>query len=187
MKFIKSALEGVYIIEPKLIGDERGWFAETFRSDLFKKNIGEIDFIQDNESLSGRGVVRGLHYQLPPFAQAKLVRVVEGRVIDVAVDIREGSPTFGQHVAVELSDANRRQLFIPRGFAHGFSVLSELARLQYRVDNSYAPNHEGGVAFNDPTLGIDWVVDESEMVLSDKDRAQPLLKDAKLFVYGEGC
>lgn len=185
MKYLETALEGVYIVEPKVFGDERGWFAETFRLDLFREIVPNVEFVQENESFSEGTVVRGLHYQLPPFAQAKLVRVVEGRVLDVAVDIREGSPTFGEHVAVELSDKNQRQLFVPRGFAHGFAVLGKRARLQYKCDNYYAPHAEGGVLFSDPAIGIDWGVELSEAIMSQKDMEQPLLKDAKLFTYGE--
>ena len=183
MEFIPTHIPDVIIIEPRVFGDERGYFMESFRSDMFVRQVSGVTFVQDNESMSMRGVLRGLHYQLPPFAQAKLVRAVSGRVLDVAVDIRKNSPTFGQHVAVELSGQNNRQLFIPGGFAHGFVVRSENAVVQYKVDNWYSPDHERGIAFDDPDLGIDWGLPEEELILSDKDMAHPLLQDAVVFDY----
>jgi dTDP-4-dehydrorhamnose 3,5-epimerase len=181
MKFIPTKIPDVIIIEPKVFGDDRGYFMESFRQDLFDKEIPGIDFIQDNESLSVFGVLRGLHYQLPPFAQSKLVRVVKGKVLDVAVDIRKNSPTFGKHASVELSEHNKRQLFVPRGFAHGFVVLSDSAVFQYKVDNLYSGEHDRGIAFDDPEIGIDWGLPIDKLVLSDKDTQNPLLKDAELF------
>lgn len=187
MNFIKTDISDVIIIEPKVFGDARGYFTETFRRDKFEEAIGySVDFLQDNESKSSYGVFRGLHYQLPPFAQSKLVRVVSGRVLDVAVDIRKGSPTFGQHVAVELSGENKRQVFVPRGFAHGFVVLSETAVFVYKVDNYYSAESDSGIAYNDPALNIDWQLDANVLQLSEKDQRQPLLSDAdRLFDYGE--
>ncbi len=170
MKFIKTKIRGVIIIEPKVFGDERGYFFESFNQKEFEENIGKINFIQDNESESFRGVLRGLHFQKPPFEQAKLVRCIKGKVLDVAVDIRENSKTFGQHVSVELSGENKRQLFIPRGFAHGFVVLSEKATIAYKVDNDYAPNYESGIIWNDKDLNINWQLNENELTLSDKDK-----------------
>ena len=185
MKYTKTAIADVILIEPKVFGDERGYFVETFRADTFEAETGiKTAFVQDNESRSGYGVLRGLHYQLPPHAQSKLVRVIEGRVLDVAVDIRKGSPTFGQHVCMELSAENKHQLFIPRGFAHGFVVLSETAIFSYKVDNYYSPECDRGIKFDDPQLGIDWKIAASELVLSDKDKTQPLLHDTlDLFDY----
>ncbi|MCA1743285.1 MAG: dTDP-4-dehydrorhamnose 3,5-epimerase [Desulfovibrionales bacterium] len=181
MKFKPTQIPDVIIIEPKIFGDGRGYFQESFRKDLFEKEIPGVKFIQDNESMSLFGVLRGLHYQLPPFDQAKLVRVVTGKVLDVAVDIRRNSPTFGRHVSIELSEENKRQLFIPRGFAHGFLVLSEKSIFQYKVDNYYSKEHDRGLAFDDPALGIDWVIDREKIMLSEKDQNNPLLKDAQLF------
>lgn len=181
MKFIPTHIPDVIIIEPKLWNDPRGYFFESYRDDLFQQQIGKIDWVQDNESYSTYGTLRGLHYQLTPHAQSKLVRVIQGKVLDVAVDIRQSSPTFGQHVAVELSADNKRQLFIPRGFAHGFVVLSETAIFQYKVDNYYNKDCDRGIAFNDPALGIDWKIDLAQVQLSDKDSKQPLLKDAEVF------
>lgn len=169
MNFIKLDIDGVWIIEPRRFGDARGYFAETFKKSEFTQHIGQIDFIQDNESVSSKGVLRGLHFQKREFSQAKLVRVSQGAVLDVAVDLRGSSPTFGRHVAVELSAENGRQLFIPRGFAHGFVVLSEIAQFQYKVDNVYAPQAEATLRFDDPQLGINWPVSTSEMLLSEKD------------------
>jgi len=183
MKFIKTEISEVVIIEPKLFGDSRGYFMETFRKELFKKNIREIDFIQDNESKSKRGVLRGLHYQLPPFAQSKLVRVISGSVIDIAVDIRRGSPTFGKYVAVELSEDNKRELFIPRGFAHGFLVTSDEAIFSYKVDNYYSPKYDRNIRFDDPEINIDWNFPKDEILVSDKDKNAPFLKDAEVFKY----
>lgn len=185
MEVIKTEIEGVVIIEPKIFGDERGYFFESFNAAEFAGKVGEnIVFVQDNESKSKYGVLRGLHFQKGKFAQSKLTRVVEGRVIDVAVDIRRGSPTFGKHVAVELSKENKRQLFIPRGFAHGFAVLSEEAVFQYKCDNLYAPDHEGAIAWNDPKIGIDWQIRPEDVILSEKDRKHPTLDEAEeLFDY----
>ncbi|MBS9768829.1 MAG: dTDP-4-dehydrorhamnose 3,5-epimerase [Flavobacteriaceae bacterium] len=170
MKFIKTKIEDVIIIEPKVFGDERGCFFESFNQKEFEENIGEINFIQDNESKSKKGVLRGLHFQKPPFAQAKLVRCIKGKVLDVAVDIRKNSKTFGQHIAVELSEKNKKQLFIPRGFAHGFAVLSEEAIFAYKVDNIYKPDYESGIVWNDKDLNIDWKLNENELILSEKDK-----------------
>jgi len=183
MKFIKTHLPEVIIIEPKVFEDERGYFMETFRQDLFEKNIQKINFIQENESKSKKGVLRGLHYQLPPFAQSKLVRVIKGSVIDVAVDIRKGSPTFGKYVALELSEKNKRQLFIPRGFAHGFLVTSDEAIFSYKVDNYYSPKCDRSIRFDDPTININWNFPENEIVVSNKDKNAPYLKDAEVFEY----
>ena len=168
------------LIEPDVHGDSRGYFVETFRQDLFEEAVGyKVDFVQDNESKSSKGVLRGLHYQLPPYAQAKLVRVVDGAVLDVAVDIRKSSPTFGQYVSAELTSENKRQLFIPHGFAHGFVVLSDSATFAYKVDNYYAPEHDRGIAFNDSDLNIDWQLPSNMLRLSDKDQSHPGLADAK--------
>ena len=186
MKVIKTDIEGVVIIEPRVSGDHRGYFFESFSEREFSENVREVKFVQDNESKSGYGVLRGLHFQKPPHAQSKLVRVVKGAVLDVAVDIRRGSPTFGKHVAVELSEANHRQLFIPRGFAHGFVVLADEVIFQYKCDNFYAPEYEGAIAWDDPDLGIDWKVPADKLILSDKDKNHPRLKDASgLFDYNE--
>lgn len=186
MNFIKTGIEGVVIIEPRLFNDARGYFFESFSQREFDEAIRRVRFVQDNESRSSRGVVRGLHFQKPPFAQSKLVRVISGAVLDVAVDIRRGSPTFGRHVAVELSGENHRQVFIPRGFAHGFSVLTESVVFQYKCDNYYSPESEGAIAWDDPDLGIDWRIDSSNVILSDKDRCHPRLRDAGwLFDYNE--
>lgn len=185
MEVIKTEIEGVVIIEPKIFGDERGYFFESFNAAEFAGKVGvNTVFVQDNESKSKYGVLRGLHFQKGEFAQSKLTRVVEGRVIDVAVDIRLGSPTFGKYVAVELSKENKRQLFIPRGFAHGFAVLSEEAVFQYKCDNLYAPDHEGAIAWNDPKIGIDWQIRPEDVILSEKDRKHPTLDEAEeLFDY----
>lgn len=181
MNFIETDIKGVFIIEPKVFADSRGYFMESYRQSDFEKHIGKIDFIQDNESKSSYGVLRGLHYQLPPHAQSKLVRVIKGKVLDVAIDIRKSSPTFGKHIAVELSEDNKRQLFIPRGFAHGFLVLSQEAIFMYKVDNSYAPQSEGSVIYNDPTIGINWGMPVNDIALSAKDTNAPLLEKAVLF------
>ena len=181
MQFIQTSIPDVVIIEPKLWNDPRGYFFESYRDDLFQQHIGKIDWLQDNESYSTYGTLRGLHYQLAPHAQSKLVRVIQGKVLDVAVDIRQSSPTFGQHVAVELSADNKRQLFIPRGFAHGFVVLSETAIFQYKVDNYYNKDCDRGIAFNDPALGINWQIDLAQVQLSDKDSKQPVLNNAEVF------
>ena len=168
------------IIEPKVFGDNRGYFLESFSEKVFKEQVADVDFVQDNESRSCYGVLRGLHFQKPPHAQAKLVRVVKGRVLDVAVDIRKGSPTFGKYAAVELTEDNHRQLFIPRGFAHGFAVLSDEAVFQYKCDNYYAPQCEGALAWDDPDLGIDWILPADKVILSAKDAMNPLLKEADI-------
>ncbi|WP_018110004.1 dTDP-4-dehydrorhamnose 3,5-epimerase [Bacteroides propionicifaciens] len=170
MNVITTNLSGVYVFEPKKFIDSRGYFMESYNKQLLKEYIGDINFVQDNESKSTYGVVRGLHFQKPPFAQAKLVRVVHGKVLDIAVDIRKGSPTFGQHFAIELSDENHRQLFIPRGFAHGFSVLSNEVVFQYKCDNYYQPSSEGAVLWNDSELNINWAIDNEHVILSDKDK-----------------
>lgn len=170
MNIIKTDIEGVVIIEPKVFGDSRGYFFESYSQRDFNSLVGEVNFVQDNESKSCYGVIRGLHFQKPPFEQSKLVRVVKGKVLDVAVDIREGSPTFGKHVAIELSEDNHRQLFIPKGFAHGFSVLSEEAVFQYKCDNFYAPEYEGAIAWDDPALGIDWRIPVDKVIISEKDK-----------------
>ena len=180
MNIIETEIQGVYIIEPKVFGDSRGYFFESFSKKEFESKVGPVEFVQDNESKSCYGVVRGLHFQKPPHAQAKLVRVVKGKVLDVAVDLRKDSPTYGRHVAVELSEDNHRQVFIPKGFAHGFSVLSEEAVVQYKCDDYYAPETEGAVAWNDPELNIDWRVPADMMILSEKDKRHPELKDLKL-------
>ena len=180
MNIIETEIQGVFIIEPKVFGDSRGYFFESFSKKEFDSKIGPVEFVQDNESKSCYGVVRGLHFQKPPHAQAKLVRVVKGKVLDVAVDLRKDSPTYGKHVAVELSEDNHRQVFIPKGFAHGFSVLSEEAVFQYKCDDYYAPETEGAVAWNDPELNIDWRIPADKMILSEKDKRHPELKDLKL-------
>lgn len=177
MNVICTLIKGVFIIEPRVFNDPRGYFFESYNQKVFDEKIGPIRFVQDNESSSSYGVLRGLHFQKPPFAQSKLVRVISGKVIDVAVDIRAGSPTYGQHVTVELSGENHRQFFIPRGFAHGFVVLSETALFQYKCDNFYAPQSEGAIAWNDPDLAIDWRIPADRILLSEKDRHHPLLKD----------
>ena len=177
MKVIKTAIEGVYIIEPKVFGDARGYFFESFSEREFKEKVGDIYFVQDNESMSKYGVMRGLHFQRPPYAQSKLVRCVKGKVIDVAVDIRKGSPTYGQHVATLLTEENHRQFFIPQGFAHGFAVLSESAVFQYKCDNFYHPEADGGISILDESLGIDWGLTMEEALLSEKDTKHPKLAE----------
>ncbi len=172
MNIIKTAIEGLVIIEPRVFGDSRGYFFESYNARDFAQ-VADITFVQDNESRSCYGVVRGLHFQKPPYAQSKLVRVVEGRVLDVAVDIRRNSPTYGQHVAIELTADNHRQLFLPQGMAHGFAVLSETAVFQYKCDNLYHPESEGAIAWNDPTLAIDWYLPAADVILSDKDKNHP--------------
>jgi len=181
MDYKETSIKGVYVIEPRVFKDSRGYFMEAWKQAEFDEHIGHVTFIQDNESKSSRGVLRGLHYQKGAFSQAKLVRVIKGRVLDVAVDIRRSSPTFGQHVKVELSEENKRQFFIPRGFAHGFLVLSDEAIFTYKVDNVYAPQAEAGIRWNDPSLGIEWPIDPAEVLTSDKDLRQPLLSEAELF------
>lgn len=180
MKFIAQSIPDVFIIESIVHGDYRGYFIETFRQDELEDAIGhKVHFVQDNESKSSKGVLRGLHYQLAPRAQSKLVRVIEGSVLDVAVDIRRNSPTFGQYVAVELTEDNKKQMFIPRGFAHGFVVLSETATFSYKVDNYYSPEHDRGLAFDDAQLNIDWILASENLLLSDKDTEQPSLSELK--------
>lgn len=186
MKFTRTEIEDIVIIDPLVHGDERGYFVETFRQDKLEAFLGyPVNFCQDNESKSSRGVLRGLHYQLGSSAQSKLVRAIKGSVLDVAVDIRKGSPTFGKHVAVELSEENKRQLFIPKGFAHAFVVLEDDTVFAYKVDNYYSPENDRGIAFDDPAIGIDWKIDKNLLNLSEKDTKQPLLKEADLFIYGE--
>ena len=180
MNVIQTEIPGVVIIEPKIFGDSRGYFYESFSEREFVEKVCDTHFVQDNQSKSGYGVVRGLHFQKPPHTQAKLVRVIKGRVLDVAVDVRKGSPTYGKHVAVELTEDNHRQFFVPKGFAHGFAVLSEEAVFQYKCDNYYAPQSEGAVLWNDPDLGIDWGIPADQALLSEKDSKHPCLKDADI-------
>lgn len=177
MNVIKTDIEGVVIIEPRLFKDDRGYFFESFSQREFEEKVRKISFVQDNESMSSYGVMRGLHFQRPPFTQSKLVRCVKGRVLDVAVDIRKGSPTYGQHVAVELTEDNHRQFFVPRGFAHGFAVLSETAVFQYKCDNFYAPETDGGISIKDESLGINWQIPVENAILSEKDLKYICLKD----------
>ena len=177
MTYKETAISGVWVIEPKVFTDQRGYFKVAFKQDEFESIVGEIHFVQDNESCSSKGVLRGLHYQLAPYAQAKLVRVIKGRVLDVAVDIRKGSPTYGKHVALELTEDNHRQFFIPKGFAHGFAVLSETAVFQYKCDNFYHPEADGGISILDNTLGIDWKIPTEHANLSEKDTKHEMLKD----------
>lgn len=187
MNFIKTEIEGVYIIEPKVFGDARGYFFEAFSQREFNENVCETVFVQDNQSKSRYGVLRGLHFQKPPYTQAKLVSCVRGKVLDVAVDIRKGSPTFGRYVAVELSDENHRMFFVPKGFAHGFSVLSDIAIFQYKCDNYYAPQSEGAIIWNDPDINIDWHIPATDIILSEKDRKHPFLKELDSpFTFAEG-
>jgi dTDP-4-dehydrorhamnose 3,5-epimerase len=186
MIFTRTHIPDIVICQPKVLGDARGYFCEMFRQDRFNEYFRHsMDFCQENESKSSYGVLRGLHYQMPPFAQTKLVRVLEGRVLDVAVDIRAGSPYFGQHVSFELNSENKQQLLIPRGFAHGFVVLSEHATFSYKVDNFYNPELERGIAFDDPALGIDWQVGAGQLKRSPKDAELPLLKDTEVFQYSD--
>ena len=177
MEVIETSIEGVVIIEPRVYSDARGYFFESYSHREFEEKVRKINFVQDNESMSSYGVMRGLHFQRPPFSQSKLVRCVKGRVLDVAVDIRKGSPTYGQHVAVELTEDKHRQFFVPRGFAHGFAVLSETAVFQYKCDNFYAPQSDGGISILDGSLGIDWNIPVDRAILSEKDTRHPLLKD----------
>lgn len=177
MDFIKKDIEGVFVVVPKRFGDARGYFMESFKQNEFEANVGKVNFIQDNESVSTRGVLRGLHFQKGEYSQAKLVRVSQGEVLDVIVDLRAGSPTFGKHVAERLSQENGHQLFVPRGFAHGFVVLSDTAQFQYKVDNIYAPAFEATLRFDDPALGIDWIISKEEMLLSEKDMRGVSLAD----------
>ena len=183
MEYIKTEIEGVWVIEPKVFNDQRGYFFEAFKQAEFDEHIGyHVEFIQDNESKSSFGVLRGLHYQKGEHSQAKLVRVIKGKVIDVAVDLRKSSPTFGKYVAVELSEDNKRQFFVPRGFAHGFLVLSDEAIFTYKVDNVYSPQTEASLRWNDETVGVKWPIDAKDVILSDKDLNKGLsLKDAKVF------
>lgn len=181
MNYIKTEIEGVFIIEPRIFGDNRGYFFESFVQSEFEEKVCKTTFVQDNESKSSYGVLRGLHFQKPPYTQSKLIWVVKGRVWDIAVDIRRSSPTFGKHIGIELSEDNHRQLFIPKGFAHGFVVLSEEAVFQYKCDNYYAPQSEGAIIWNDPELGIDWKIPAEDIILSEKDKKHPLFKDAWLF------
>lgn len=185
MNYIETEIPGVWIVEPKVFADARGYFMEAWKKEEFEQKVGKIEFVQDNESCSSRGVLRGLHYQLAPYSQSKLVRVITGRVLDVAVDIRRGSPTFGRYVAVELSAENKRQLFIPQGFAHGFHVLSDEAVFTYKVDNPYMPSHERGLRFDDPTIGVEWKITDAEVPnLSEKDQRSPMLGEAEInYVY----
>lgn len=177
MEVINTAIDGVVIIEPKVFKDQRGYFFESFSQREFEAKVRKINFVQDNESMSSYGVMRGLHFQRPPYTQSKLVRCVKGKVLDVAVDIRKGSPTYGQHVAVELSEDNHRQFFVPRGFAHGFAVLSDTAVFQYNCDNFYAPQADGGISIKDESLGIDWKIPTDMAILSEKDTLHSCLKD----------
>lgn len=188
MEYIKTSILDVLLIKPKLHRDQRGYFAETFRQDKLKDSLGyKVNFFQENETRSKKGVLRGLHFQLPPFAQSKLVRVIDGEVLDIVVDIRKDSPTFGHHLAENLSEKNKHQLFIPRGFAHGFVVLSEWATFSYKVDNYYSPKSEAGLAFNDPNLGLNWSLPLDQLILSKKDLNQPTLdmlyNECLLFSY----
>ena len=186
MNVVQTEIPEVVIIEPRIFTDARGYFFESFSQREFEEKVREIRFVQDNESKSSYGVLRGLHFQKPPHAQSKLVRVVKGAVLEVAVDLRRGSDTFGKYVAVELTEDNHRQLFIPRGFAHGFVVLSDEVVFQYKCDNFYAPDSEGAVAWDDPDIGIDWGIPAEKLLLSEKDRRNPLLKDAQwLFDYND--
>lgn len=177
MEVIKTAIDGVVIIEPKVFRDARGYFFESFSQREFEEKVRPINFVQDNESMSSYGVMRGLHFQTPPYTQSKLVRCVKGRVLDVAVDIRKGSPTYGQHIAVELSEDNHRQFFVPRGFAHGFAVLSDTAVFQYKCDNFYAPQADGGISIKDESLGIEWHIPMEQAILSEKDIKHLCLKE----------
>jgi len=186
MKFTRTEIEDVIIVDPIVHGDSRGYFIETYRQDKLEAFLGfPVHFCQDNESKSSRGVLRGLHYQIGSSAQSKLVRVIKGAVLDVAVDIRKGSPTFGKYVSVELNEENKRQLFIPRGFAHAFLVLEDDTVFVYKTDNYYSPEDDRGIAYNDPAIGIDWQIDANLLNLSEKDKNQPLLADADIFTYGE--
>ncbi len=177
MEVLTTDIEGVYIIKPRVFGDARGYFFESYSKREFEEKVGKVDFVQDNESMSKKGVMRGLHFQRPPFSQSKLVRCVKGSVLDVAVDIRKGSPTYGKHVAVELTEDNHLQFFIPKGFAHGFVVLSDVAVFQYKCDNFYHPEADGGISILDDSLGIDWKISTQNAILSEKDTKHPLLKD----------
>ena len=177
MKFTKTSIEGLVIIDPTVFGDNRGYFLESYNEKEFKEVIGKVSFVQDNESKSSKGVLRGLHFQKPPFVQAKLVRCIEGKVLDVVLDIRKNSKTYGQHFTTELSGENKKQVFIPRGFAHGFLVLSESAIFAYKVDNTYAPEHDAGIRWNDPIVNIPWGLSESEVLVSKKDAQLPFFTE----------
>ncbi|MCM1291331.1 MAG: dTDP-4-dehydrorhamnose 3,5-epimerase [Prevotella sp.] len=177
MEVIKTDIDGVVIIEPRVFKDSRGYFFESYSKREFDEKVQPVNFVQDNESMSTRGVMRGLHFQRPPYTQSKLVRCVKGRVLDVAVDIRKGSPTYGKHVAVELNEDNHRRFFVPRGFAHGFAVLSDTAVFQYKCDNYYHPEADGGISIADESLGIDWKINPEDAILSEKDTKHPVLKD----------
>ncbi len=179
MKFTLTKIKDLIILEPKISEDNRGYFIESYNQKKFEKIVGKVLFVQDNESKSSFGVLRGLHFQKPPFDQAKLVRCIEGKVLDIAVDLRNGSKTYGQYLAIELSSENKKQLFVPRGFAHGFLVLSEFAIFTYKVDNIYAPNYDSGICWNDPTLNIDWGIDKSQIVVSEKDSKLKFFSDFK--------
>ena len=181
MNYIETEIQGVYVLEPRVFQDARGYFVETWNQEDFDKHVGKVTFIQDNESKSSYGVLRGLHYQKGDFSQAKLVRVIKGKVLDVAVDIRKSSPTFGKYVLAELSEENKRQLFIPRGFAHGFLVLSDEAVFTYKVDNVYAPQAEAGIKWNDEDIAIEWPIDSKDLILSEKDTRALSLKEAEVF------
>jgi len=182
MKYLNLSIPDILLIQPTFLGDNRGYFAEIFRQDLLEKKLGyKVSFVQDNESKSGKGVLRGLHYQVPPFSQSKLIRVLDGRIIDVAVDLRKSSPSFGKHIAEELSDFNNNQLYIPHGFAHGFIVLSDTAVVSYKVDNFYSKEHEGGIYFNDKNLDIDWNFDLNKIKVSDKDKSLPAFTESFKF------
>lgn len=179
MKLIETKISNLSIIEPTVFGDDRGYFLESYNQKNFEEAVGKTSFVQDNESKSSKGVLRGLHFQKPPFAQAKLVRCIQGSVLDIALDIRKGSPTYGMHLAVELSCENKRQLFVPRGFAHGFLVLSDYAIFSYKVDNVYAPDYDSGISWNDPMLNIPWGMDKSKILVSKKDSKLPFFSDFK--------
>ena len=184
MRFIKTKIEGLIILEPKVFGDNRGYFLESFNQYKFEEIVSKVSFIQDNESKSSKGVLRGLHFQNPPYDQSKLVRCIDGKVLDVAVDIRKGSKTYGHHLTVELSAENKRQLFVPRGFAHGFLVLTDTAIFSYKVDSTYSPEHDAGLYWNDPILNIPWGLDETKILVSDKDSKLPFFSEFKSpFLY----
>ncbi|NEX15031.1 MAG: dTDP-4-dehydrorhamnose 3,5-epimerase [Prosthecochloris sp.] len=185
MKIIETEIPDVLVFEPQVFGDERGYFFESFRKDILQEHVGKVDFVQDNQSKSGYGVLRGLHFQKPPFTQSKLVRVIAGAVLDVAVDIREGSPWYGRHVAVKLDSERNNMLWIPQGFAHGFIVLSKEAIFSYKCDNYYAPDYDAGIRWNDKALGIDWTLPEEDIQVSDKDASLPFLKEAYHFSYDD--
>uniref|UniRef100_B3ELW8 dTDP-4-dehydrorhamnose 3,5-epimerase n=1 Tax=Chlorobium phaeobacteroides (strain BS1) TaxID=331678 RepID=B3ELW8_CHLPB len=185
MKYTAAAIPDVLVFEPRVFGDSRGYFFESFRKDILQEHVGKVDFVQDNQSKSGYGVLRGLHFQKPPFTQSKLVRVIAGAVLDVAVDIREGSPWYGRHVAVKLDSERNNMLWIPQGFAHGFIVLSKEAIFSYKCDNYYAPDYDAGIRWNDKALGIDWTLPEEDIQVSDKDASLPFLKEAYHFSYDD--